>query len=114
MYRILFVLFVAFLTDAAAQTVPPECQRTLSAIGSQRAKIDEARRVLTLDEVDCAFLEFQFGPADRCAPIKATAMRNPEKNRVWAEAIIAWQSFDQMRLQLRGIEDRLNITCSAP
>jgi hypothetical protein len=112
MYRVVFFLIVAGLTDAAAQAVPPDCAVILRAIDAQKTKIEEARRVLSAEEADCAFAEVESAPTRHCAGIKAAAFRNFEKRRIWDNAIFARHSFDRLRLQLRATEDRLGVTCT--
>ena len=104
---------VAFAAIAFAQAVHKDCAPLLASIDVQRRAIETARRVLSPDEASCALIDFSLPVAGECARVKAAAYSDGRKREAWTAAMVAWSALDGLRLQLRGVEDRLGVTCAA-
>jgi hypothetical protein len=103
--------FAATDVSVAAPSAPaPQCAAPLSAIGAVRKKLDLGREVLSADEADCAFLQFTLqGMSEQCARLMERA--TPRAKRVWSEMVQDWETLGRLRLDLRKLEDSLNIVC---
>jgi hypothetical protein len=110
--RVQSALAIALLvTTAHAQAPPTACNELpLAAIEAHKRTINEARRVLGHGEVDCALSEVSM-PVPGCELVKAAATSDPEKRRLWTEAMLAWSELDRLLLAARKTEDRLGIVC---
>jgi hypothetical protein len=108
----LLALFATFTAHAPAHAQKDECASLLFAIGMQQSIIDEARRVLAPDEANCAFVDVTMPVSNDCARLKAAADVDVKKRQAWTSAIIAWNQLEQLRLQLRRVEDRRGSTCT--
>jgi len=94
----------------AAPAPPKECAAPLGAIKAVRDKLDAGRRVLSAEEADCAFLQFTTQALSaRCATIKARA--TPKVRQTWGDMLQEWGALDRLRLDLRKLEDSLDVVC---
>ena len=94
----------------AAPARPKECVAPLGAIKTVRDKLDAGRRVLSAEEADCAFLQFTTQAlSDRCAQLKGRAA--PKTRQTWDEMLHDWDTLDRLRLDLRKLEDSLDVVC---
>jgi hypothetical protein len=82
----------------------------MRAIEVVRGRIEAGRKILSGEEADCAFAEFDTGSLSRhCAQMKSSA--DPIKQRAWGETYHAWDALSRSKLSLRQFEDRLGIEC---
>ena len=82
----------------------------MRAIEVVRGRIEAGRKILSGEEADRAFAEFNTGALSRhCAQIKSSA--DPIKQRTWGEIYHAWDALSHSKLSLRQFEDRLGIEC---
>jgi hypothetical protein len=87
-----------------------ECAARTQAADVIRRRIDASRQILSIEEADCAFAEFNTGGLSRhCARIKSIA--DPLKQRTWGEIHHAWNALNRSKLSLRQFEDRVGIEC---
>src|SRR5215470_14451881 len=94
----------------AAPARPKECAAPLGAIAAVRKKLDAGRELLSADEADCAFLQFTLqGMSEQCAQMMERA--TPTAKRAWGEMVQNWQALDRLRLDMRKLEDSLDVVC---
>jgi hypothetical protein len=108
----LLTLSATFIAHAPARAQKDDCASVLSAIGAQQHNIDAARDILSPDEASCAFADFIMPVTGDCARLKDAADADAKKRKAWTSAKVAWSALDQLRLQLRGVEDRRGSTCT--
>jgi hypothetical protein len=99
--------------SASAQTAEPHAERRplLRQIDAERRAIATAKRILSSEEVECAFNDFSMPVRGACAQIKAAANRDAKKGEAWIALMIAWNALDRLLLSLRGVEDGLGVVC---
>jgi hypothetical protein len=106
------------VTAAAMMAEPARAQTALSAACEPLASEIEAlqqrgvaaTRLLGGYE-HCIWEDLSLGtPSSYCSAVKQRA--SADMRKAWGDAVLAWNQLDRLRLELRGLEDRLGIDCS--